>query len=99
MLTYAEENFREVLPAISEVVSFTEDITGKQVTVWCIDKENTNPYRLFEKMGSPQCPDKEQLAILRNEGALKPVVSYVADGSTLQPLQLTANCVYFVTVE
>lgn len=99
MLSYASEHFLEDIPAIMEAPEFTEDLTGKTVTVWCIDRNTTNPYRLFEKMGSPENPDSEQLKLLRQEGTLKPVAIYTAEGRTLQPITLTANCLYFITVE
>ena len=99
MLTYAEENFRENIPNCEETLTFAEDLTGKTVTVWCIDKETCNPYRLFEKMGSPECPSREQIAELRREGTPKPVATYTAEGHALQPVKLTPNCLYFITVE
>lgn len=99
MLSYASEHFLEDVPTVTEVPEFAEDLTGKTVTVWCIDRQTTNPYRLFEKMGSPEIPDTEQLKALRQEGSLKPVCIYTAEGKTLRPVTLTPNCLYFITVE
>ena len=99
MITYASENFKEDIPAICETVEFAEDITGKTVTVWCIDKNTTNPYRLFEKLGAPEQPTREQLSLLREEGTLKPVASYIPEENCLQPIELTANSLYLITVE
>ena len=99
MMAYASEHFLEDIPALTEAPEFAEDITGKTVTVWCIDRQTTNPYRLFEKMGSPEDPDTEQLKSLRQEGSLKPVCIYTAEGKTLRPVTLTPNCLYFITVE
>ena len=42
LLTYSADSFEEDLPASQETLSFTEDVIGKTVTVWCIDKEHTN---------------------------------------------------------
>lgn len=98
LLTYASENFKEDLPALEETLSFEEDITGKTVTVWCIDRNTTNPYRLFEKMGGPTEPTREQIRLLQAEGKMKPFDQYIASGSQTQPLHLTPNCVYLITV-
>ncbi len=99
MMTYSSENFLEDIPALTEAPEFCEDITGKTVTVWCIDKSHTNPYRLFEKMGSPEAPTAEQLTILRQEGALKPVAQYTAAGNAVEPILLTPNCLYLIIIE
>ena len=99
MLAYASDRFLEDIPDITETPEFAEDITGKQVTIWCIDKKNTNPYRKFQEMGSPEQPTAQQLHALREEGALKPVDSYIAEGAALRPITLTPNCLYLITVE
>jgi len=51
LMAYAAKHFTEDIPAIEETVTFGEDIREKTVTVWCIDKTTTNPYRLSEKLG------------------------------------------------
>lgn len=99
LVSYAGENFEENIPDIFEPLSFEEDIAGKEVTVWCIDKHTTNPYRLFEEMGSPEAPDLQQIKALREEGQLKPVARYVAKSHCLEPICLSANCVYLITVK
>lgn len=99
MLTYASEFFEEDIPALEETLSFREDVTGKTATVWAIDKDNTNPYRLFEKMGSPVEPSREQIELLRAEGQLKPVAQYTLTGNQTQPVTMTPNGLYLITVE
>ncbi|MBQ8396584.1 MAG: hypothetical protein IJX53_00115 [Clostridia bacterium] len=96
LLTYAGEHFEPDLPAITETLTFAEDIAGRQITVWRIDRETTNPYRLREREGMT-APTAEQLNVLREEGRLRPVLSTVADGAPL-PLCLTANSTVLVTV-
>ena len=96
LLTYASENFTENIPAIEETITFEENIKGKQVTVWCIDKETTNPYRLYEKLGI-ETPNEEQILLLREEGKLKPVLQEkYSDGVSLK---LTPNCTYLIVAE
>jgi hypothetical protein len=95
LLSYSSECFEENLPEKQELVSFDEDVKGKTVTVYCIDKTHTNPYRLYEKLGKGEM-DKEMLAKLREEGNLKPVC--VQKGENPLYLGLTANCTYLITI-
>jgi len=96
LLTYASEYFKEDIPDREETVTFAEDIADKTVTVWCIDKNTTNPYRLHEKLGIVT-PTDEQIKLLREEGNLKPVK--VQKGSEPLKLHLSANSTYLITVE
>lgn len=95
LLTYCSEYFEEDLPAITEEVTFAEDIKGKTVTLWCIDKDTTNPYRMWERAGKPEMTEAF-LKELREEGKLKPVK--VQPGCEPISLQLTANATYLITV-
>ena len=95
LLSYSSEYFEENIPAKQETVSFDEDIQGKTVTVYCIDKNHTNPYRLYEKLGMGD-PDKEMLVKLREEGNLKPVK--VQKGDQPLSLDLTANSTYLIMI-
>ena len=85
MLTYCDESFTEGLPVIEETVRLPENGT---VTVWCIDKKTTNPYRLYEA-------GVTDVAQLRQEGQLKPVQTVTGNTVTLQ---LTPNCTYLLEV-
>ena len=97
MLTYCAKHFQEDLPNSLEELVFDEDIAGKRVTVYCIDREHTNPYRTWERAGKPEMTD-ELLEQLREEGRLKPVAELVADGNSI-PLPLTANATFLITVQ
>ena len=79
-------------------LAFEEDIKGKKVTVWCIDRSTSNACRLFQKNGWDYDLTKEQLEILREEGRLKPVKQFVAESNNVD-LTLTANGSYLVTIE
>ena len=96
MLTYCEKHFQEDLPNSLEELVFDEDIAGRRVTVYCIDREHTNPYRTWERAGKPEMTD-ELLEQLREEGRLKPVAELVAKGNSI-PLPLTANATFLITV-
>lgn len=96
LLTYSSEFFEEDLPEVTESVCFADDVGDKTLTVWCIDKETTNPYRLYQRLGLDD-PTAEQLQMLRDEGRLKPVK--VQKGSEPLSLKLTANCTYFIAAE
>ena len=98
LMTYASEYFEENIPALREQLEFAEDLTGRRVTIWAIDRENTNPYRLFEKMGVED-PDQEQLKQLRAEGKMKPLYQGICQGKRLPEMDISANGVYLITVE
>lgn len=95
LLSYSSEYFEENLPALEETIRFAEDIGDKTVTVWCIDKETTNPYRLYQKMGI-EVPGEADLKILREEGKLKPVK--IQKGTEPLTLRQTSNATYLITV-
>ncbi len=95
LLTYCSKNFEEDLPAANEEVTFAEDIKDKTVTLWCIDKQTTNPYRMWERAGKPEMTEAF-LKELREEGKLKPVK--VQSGAEPVTLPLTANATYLITV-
>lgn len=97
LLTYSDELLTDSLPPVTESMTFGKDISGKKVTVWCIDRETTNPYRLYEKMGIGN-PTAEELTLLRKEGRLKPISEFVSQGEAIV-LKLTANCTYLVEVK
>lgn len=91
MLTYCSENFEEDLPELQEELTFGENIEGKRVRVYCIDKQTTNPYRLSERKDA-------SVSELREEGRLKPIMECQAKSGVAIPLSLTANCVYLIEV-
>jgi len=97
LLTYASKRHDErSVPDITETIHFEENIKGRNVTLWCIDKDTTNPYSLYKKMGEPEM-DAETIKILRAEGNIKPIKEFTADGDI--ELNLTANCVYLIEVK
>ena len=56
-----------------EIVMNVEGVTAATATMteYRIDKEHSNSYEVWKKMGSPQNPTKEQVAILEKAGQLK----------------------------
>ena len=96
LVSYSSEYFEEDLPEMNEKIVFDTDIKGKKVTVYCIDKDTTNPYRLYQKMGEPEM-DEETINALRVEGNIKPIKEFKVEGDI--ELKLTANCVYLIEVE
>ncbi|MBR2354337.1 MAG: hypothetical protein IKA76_07550 [Clostridia bacterium] len=96
LLSYSSENFREDLPDVDEKIVFADDISDKTVTVYCIDKNNTNPYRMWERAGEPQMTEAF-LKELRMEGTLKPI--RVQKGSEPITISMTPNATYLITVE
>ena len=95
MVSYSSEYFEDDLPDVDEKVVFADDISDKIVTVYCIDKNNNNPYRMWEREGCSEMTE-ELLKALREEGRLKP--TSVQKGSEPLTLKLTSNCTYLITV-
>jgi hypothetical protein len=96
LITYCSKYFEEDLPEINEQLVFTDDISDKTVTIYCIDKNNTNPYRMWERVGKPKI-EGEMLSLLRKEGKLVP--HKIQSGKEPIHLKLTANSTYLIIVE
>jgi len=96
MLSYANNLCEDTLPARDEEIVFAKDLSDKTITVYCIDKDHTNPYRVWERAGSPEMTD-ELLKVLHEEGEIKPFK--VQSGSEPLVLHLTANATYLITAE
>ena len=99
MLTYCDEYFEESIPEMTEMVDLGDTADGKKITVWCIDKDTTNPYRLAQKKNIGKNPTKEEIALLREEGKLKPISEFIYNNNDKLTLKLTPNCTYLVTAE
>ena len=96
MVTYCEPLFGEDLPPVTEEVTFSEDISDREVEIYCIDKTHTNPYRTWERAGMPAVTG-ELLRALRKEGELAPM--QVQGGAEPIRISLTANATYLITVK
>lgn len=96
LLTYSSDCFEEDLPDIKEEIKFDADLKGKKATVYCIDKNTTNPYRLYQKKGITELSEND-IKELRNEGNIKPIEEYTVNDKI--ELNLTANSVYLITID
>ena len=97
LMTYSKDEFQEDLPELIEELVFDEDVSGKIVTIYCIDRKTTNSYRLYEKLGKPEPLSQEQIKMIKEEGNLKPIGEFPATEKI--NLELTANSVYLVEVK
>ncbi len=97
LLSYSGEHFEEDLPALQETVALPDGCKGMRVTEWRIDRETTNPYRLYQKMGAGRM-DEKTLKALREEGTHRPVRQFVFDGSPVL-LMLGANATVLIEIE
>lgn len=92
-------------PGPTETVTLTiENIAVKsaKVTIYLIDKENSNSYEVWKKMGSPQNPSKAQITILENAGKLKTISTEntkIASGKVVIPLALERQAVALVKLD
>ena len=94
-MSYSSECFSEEISTIVENITFAENIKDKQVTIWCIDKETTNPYRLCEKLKINN-PNMEEISMLQEEGKLKPV--FLQSGAEKISLKFSPNSTYLITI-
>ena len=69
---------------------------GKKATIWCIDKHNNNPYRMYERMGKPEMTD-ELIRTLKKEGNVKPTAEFGIKKNI--KLRFEANAVYLVEIK
>ena len=97
LLTYSYPDFEEDIPEIEEEISFCESLSGQHATIYLIDKEHTNPYRLYEKMNLTPEVSSEDIGILREEGKLKPVAELKADEKIT--LKLSSNSIYLIVTD
>jgi hypothetical protein len=98
MLTYCSKYFKEDIPKKQETLVLPEEVKGKKISVYCIDKETTNPYRLYQRNGYNEEMSEDELKILRKEGLIKPIKEFVAESTEIN-LKLSANCVYLIAAE
>ncbi|MBR2615913.1 MAG: hypothetical protein IKC69_04475 [Clostridia bacterium] len=94
-LTYSDPLFSQNVPTVTETFAFDESLKGKTLTLYCIDAETTNPYRLYLRNGMQEPISPEEIALLREEGCLKPVLKQELTDTNLS-LQLTPNSTYFI---
>ena len=98
LISYAAEDFSEDIPNVRKTVNFTENIVGREVDVWCIDRKTTNPYRLAKRLGISKNPTAEEISLLRDEGRMKPQQSFVARENSVT-LDMSASSVFLITVK
>lgn len=100
LMVYCAENFDENLPDICEDVNFEENLEGKTLKIYRIDKETTNPYRLYVKMNVKQQElTPQDLALLRNEGNIKPVSLSTLRAQEHVSVKMSANSVVLITID
>ena len=99
LLSHSSEYFEENLPDCTETVAFEAPIEGKTVTVYCIDRNTTNPYRLAMRKQIGKNPTEEEIRELREDGKLKPVQQFVATPEKNKVhLTLTPNSTFLITI-
>ena len=98
LVSYSDEYFKESLPTLNEPLQFENDINGKEVCVYCIDKTTTNPYRLSQQEGKSE-PTEENIRLWREEGKLKPISQFTYDSNAPISLTLTPNSTFLITVK
>jgi len=88
-----------------ETVSITiENIPAKRLTlnIYLIDKENSNSYEVWKKMGSPQNPTAEQIAEPEKSGKLASISNtnvVIKSGSIQIPIALRRQAVALIKLD
>ena len=95
LLSYSGEYFEEDIETLKEKISFEEELVGKTVRVFRIDKETTNPYRVYQRLGLSDL-SAEDIAMLRREGEMNPIYTGKLEGDA--ELTIGANSTYLITV-
>lgn len=96
LISYSSDDFEENLPNLEETLEFSGDLSNKTISVFCIDKNTTNPFRLWEKEGCPEL-DENMISRIREESRLKPITTLNSTNSL--KIKLTSNCTYLITVK
>ena len=81
-----------------------ENIPLKKVnlTIYMIDKENSNSYEEWKKMGSPQNPTPQQILILEKSGKLKSISTQkkkIVDNKTIVQLKMERQAVALIKLD
>lgn len=100
MLAYASEHFDTPLPSVKEKI-YLKGVSGtKKVTLWLIDETHINPYKLALRNGwGADDYTPEQLAVLREEGMLKPLSVQTVDFDTTDCLDVDFDDNALVVIE
>ena len=92
-------------PGPTEAVSLTiTNIPAKSttLTIYMIDKDNSNSYEVWKTMGSPQNPTQKQIVTLEKSGQLKSISTKTIKpiaGKAIIPLQLARQGVALVKLD
>lgn len=92
-------------PGATEIAKVTiENIPVKKatLTIYVIDKENSNSYEVWKKMGSPKNPSQQQISTLEKSGKLQSISTKkikIASGKTMIPVQLERQAVALVKLD
>ncbi|KGO92001.1 GH39 family glycosyl hydrolase [Flavobacterium subsaxonicum] len=92
-------------PGPTEAVSVTiTNIPAKSatLTIYMIDKDNSNSYEVWKAMGSPQNPTQEQIATLEKSGQLKSISTKTIKptlGKAIISLQLARQGVALIKLD
>ena len=98
---YHDEDKQGAAENVSVII---ENIPVKNATlhIYLIDRDNSNSYEVWKKMGSPQKPTRQQIDTLEKAGKLKCISTTkikIAKGKTIVPLQLKRQAVALVKLD
>jgi len=101
LLTYASANFDKALPDTVQTITLEGITEPRSVVIHRIDRDHTDPYGEYLKLGYTDPLTEEQIAHLRKIGTLSPAESYTvtpdADGKVT--LSIPLHCDSLVLAE
>ena len=96
LISYSGEFFEDDIAPIRERIVFADDLSGRNLEIYRIDKSTTNPYRLYQRLGLSELSEND-IMVLRREGELSPIFRGKLTGD--EELDFEPNSTYLVLVE
>ena len=100
LFTYSTDNFDKALPTITEKIILSGESGTKKVTIFKIDDENMNPYRVFVKNGYDKNLSEEQISQLQNVAQCKETQQFEVSGNFIEfEITMKQNSMLLCVVE
>ena len=89
LFTYSSDNFDKKLPDVSEIVMLPDEHQKKKVTIYKIDENHLNPYRVYLEKGFDKDLSEEQIQILKDSARLCPCEIFETGGKRRVEFEIT----------
>ena len=99
LFTYSSDNFDKKLPDVSEIVMLPDEHQKKKVTIYKIDENHLNPYRVYLEKGFDKDLSEEQIQILKDSARLCPCEIFETGGKRRVEFEITMKSNSFLLCE